>query len=106
MAESPGPGERDQSASAGLTDGMIPMGDSVPVMNWREQRQKAETSLQYALMTDEQQQTAQDYERIIFKQVPESIYDLYEAGIRDAEGGGKEAARGADQPRQPVGTAD
>ena len=63
----------------GLTDGMIPMGDSVPVMNWREQRQKAETSLQYALMTDEQQQTAQDYERIIFKQVPESIYDLYEA---------------------------
>ncbi|MFR5794769.1 MAG: hypothetical protein ACLUI3_03805 [Christensenellales bacterium] len=63
----------------GLTDGMIPMGDSAPVMNWREQRQKAETSLQYALMTDEQQQTAQDYERIIFKQVPESIYDLYEA---------------------------
>lgn len=63
----------------GLTDGMIPMGDSVPVMNWREQRQKAKTSLQYALMTDEQQQTAQDYERIIFKQVPESIYDLYEA---------------------------
>ena len=63
----------------GLTDGMIPMGDSMPVMNWREQRQKAETSLQYALMTDEQQQTAQDYERIIFKQVPESIYDLYEA---------------------------
>lgn len=83
----------------GLTDGMIPMGDSMPVMNWREQRQKAETSLQYALMTDEQQQTAQDYERIIFKQVPESIYDLYEAAIRDAEGGGKEAARGADQPR-------
>ena len=63
----------------GLTDGMIPMGDSMPVMNWREQRQKAETSLQYALMTDKQQQTAQDYERIIFKQVPESIYDLYEA---------------------------
>ena len=63
----------------GLTDGMIPMGDSAPVMNWREQRQKAETSLQYALMTDEQQQTAQDYERIIFKQVPENIYDLYEA---------------------------
>ena len=63
----------------GLTDGMIPMGDSAPVMNWREQRQKAETSLQYALMTDEQQQTAQDYERIIFKQAPESIYDLYEA---------------------------
>lgn len=63
----------------GLTDGMIPMGDSMPVMNWREQLQKAETSLQYALMTDEQQQTAQDYERIIFKQVPESIYDLYEA---------------------------
>ena len=63
----------------GLTDGMIPMGDSVPVMNWREQRQKAKTSLQYALMTDEQQQTAQDYERIIFKQAPESIYDLYEA---------------------------
>ena len=55
------------------------MGDSAPVMNWREQRQKAETSLQYALMTDEQQQTAQDYERIIFKQVPENIYDLYEA---------------------------
>lgn len=49
------------------------------MLNWREQRQKAETSLQYALMTDEQQQTAQDYERIIFKQVPESIYDLYEA---------------------------
>ena len=63
----------------GLTDGMIPMGDSAPVMNWREQRQKAETSLQYALMTDEQRQTAQDYERIIFKQAPESIYDLYEA---------------------------
>ena len=63
----------------GLTDGMIPMGDGAPVLNWREQRQKAETSLQYALMTDEQQQTAQDYERIIFKQVPESIYDLYEA---------------------------
>ena len=63
----------------GLTDGMIPMGDSAPVMNWREQRQKAKTSLQYALMTDEQQQTAQDYERIIFKQAPESIYDLYEA---------------------------
>ena len=63
----------------GLTDGMIPMGDSAPVMNWREQRQQAKTSLQYALMTDEQQQTAQDYERIIFKQVPESIYDLYEA---------------------------
>ena len=63
----------------GLTDGMIPMGDSAPVMNWREQRQRAKTSLQYALMTDEQQQTAQDYERIIFKQVPESIYDLYEA---------------------------
>ena len=63
----------------GLTDGMIPMGDSAPVMNWREQRQQAKTSLQYALMTDEQQQTAQDYERIIFKQAPESIYDLYEA---------------------------
>ena len=63
----------------GLTDGMIPMGDSAPVMNWREQRQRAKTSLQYALMTDEQQQTAQDYERIIFKQAPESIYDLYEA---------------------------
>ena len=63
----------------GLTDGMIPMGDSAPVMNWREQRQRAKTSLQYALMTDEQQQTAQDYERIIFKQVPERIYDLYEA---------------------------
>ncbi|MFQ9806154.1 MAG: hypothetical protein ACLR07_06690 [Christensenellales bacterium] len=63
----------------GLTDGMIPMGDGAPVLNWREQRQKAKTSLQYALMTDEQQQTAQDYERIIFKQVPESIYDLYEA---------------------------
>lgn len=63
----------------GLTDGMIPMGDSAPVMNWREQRQRAKTSLQYALMTDEQRQTAQDYERIIFKQVPESIYDLYEA---------------------------
>ena len=63
----------------GLTDGMIPMGDSAPVMNWREQRQKAKTSLQYALMTDEQRQTAQDYERIIFKQAPESIYDLYEA---------------------------
>ena len=63
----------------GLTDGMIPMGDSAPVMNWREQRQQAKTSLQYALMTDEQQQTAQDYERIIFKRVPESIYDLYEA---------------------------
>lgn len=63
----------------GLTDGMIPMGDGAPVLNWREQRQKAETSLQYALMTDEQQQTAQDYERIIFKQAPESIYDLYEA---------------------------
>ena len=63
----------------GLTDGMIPMGDSAPVMNWREQRQQAKTSLQYALMTDEQQQTAQDYERIIFKHVPESIYDLYEA---------------------------
>lgn len=59
----------------GLTDGMIPMGDSAPVMNWREQRQKAETSLQYALMTDEQRQTAQDYERIIFKQAPESIYE-------------------------------
>lgn len=63
----------------GLTDGMIPMGDGAPVMNWREQRQRAKTSLQYALMTDEQQQTAQDYERIIFKQAPESIYDLYEA---------------------------
>lgn len=63
----------------GLTDGMIPMGDSAPVMNWREQRQRAKTSLQYALMTDAQQQTAQDYERIIFKQAPESIYDLYEA---------------------------
>lgn len=63
----------------GLTDGMIPMGDSAPVMNWREQRQRAKTSLQYALMTDEQRQTAQDYERIIFKQAPESIYDLYEA---------------------------
>lgn len=63
----------------GLTDGMIPMGDSAPVMNWRERRQRAKTSLQYALMTDEQQQTAQDYERIIFKQAPESIYDLYEA---------------------------
>ena len=63
----------------GLTDGMIPMGDSAPVMNWREQRQRAKTSLQYALMTDEQQQTAQDYERIIFKQAPERIYDLYEA---------------------------
>ena len=63
----------------GLTDGMIPMGDGAPVLNWREQKQKAENSLQYALLTDEQQQTMKDYERIIFKKVPEKVYDLYEA---------------------------
>ena len=63
----------------GLTDGTIPMGDSAPVLDWRVQKQKAESSLQYALLTDKQQQTAEDYERIIFKKVPEKVYDLYEA---------------------------
>ena len=63
----------------GLGDGMIPMGDSAPVLEWRAQQQKAETSLQYALLTDEQKQTMEDYQRIIFKKVPEKVYDLYEA---------------------------
>ena len=63
----------------GLTDGMIPMGDGMPVLNWREQQQKAESSLQYALLTDEQKQTMEDYQRIIFQKVPEKVYDIYEA---------------------------
>lgn len=87
----------------GLTDGMIPMGDSAPVMNWREQRQKAETSLQYALMTDEQRQTAQDYRADHLQAGAGEHLRPLRGGIRDAEGGGKEAARGADQRDNPWG---